>query len=406
MSKQQDLDLLIVGGGLVGCSLALALRSSDCRVALLEAQAGGAQSPPSFDQRNLALARASLNALSALGVLQRLSRPPAPIERIHISRQGDFGAVRLAAADHQVDALGGVVMARDLGQALQSACADLPFERLAPATLVAAERAESGWTVQLSTPAGLRQLHTRLLVGADGTNSAVRAALGISVATHDYLQDLLVCSLQTGQKPAGQAWERFTDHGPVALLPRNDGRFGAVCAVPRDQSAAVQAKDDSAYLEYLQQRFGWRAGRFLGVGKRVAYPLTSLTAERLVGERAVLVGNAAQTLHPVGAQGFNLGLRDALCLAECIAGHEDPGSEALLADYAARRKADRQQTLGFSDGLARLTAQTGSLAHLGRSLGLLTLERSVSLKARVAAGAMGFRGQVPVLARAGQGVGQ
>ena len=406
MSKQQELDVLIVGGGLVGCSLAIALSGSGRRLGLVEAQSGDLHPPPSFDERNLALARASLNALTALGVLQRLSRAPAPIERIHISRQGDFGAVRLAAADHQVETLGGVVMARDLGLALQQACADLPIERIAPATLIAAQRAADGWTVKLSTPRGERQLHTRLLVGADGSNSAVRAALAVPVTTHDYQQDLLVCSLQAGQKPAGQAWERFTDNGPVALLPRNDGRFGAVCAVPRDQSAAVLAMDDSAYLDYLQQRFGWRAGRFLAVGKRVAYPLGSLTAARLIGERAVLVGNAAQTLHPVGAQGFNLGLRDALTLAECLSGADDPGSEALLVDYSARRQADREQTLSFSDGLARLTAQSGSLAHLGRSLGLLALERSVSLKARVAAGAMGFRGQVPALARAGQGAGQ
>ncbi|MBD8525955.1 2-octaprenyl-6-methoxyphenyl hydroxylase [Pseudomarimonas arenosa] len=399
MSNEQ-MDVLIVGGGLVGCSLAIALAESRWKVGLVESQAGGQAAPPSFDERNLALARASLNALGAMGVLDRLPRSPAAIEQIHISRQGDLGVVRLAASDYGVDALGGVVMARDLGLALQARCEQLGTPRFAPATLQAAEPIESGWRVTLITPQGEQQVRTRLLVGADGTDSRVRQALDIGVQTQDYQQSLIVCSVQSSRKPDGRAWERFSSTGPVALLPRNDGRFGAVCGVASHQLAEQMKLDDQDYLEYLQQRFGWRAGRFLAVGKRVAYPLRATLAERLLGPRAVLVGNAAQTVHPLGAQGFNLGLRDALSLAECLAETDDPGSESMLERYVERRRQDRALTLDFSHGLAQLTAREGDAMHAGRSLALLLLERSVALKARMAAGAMGFRGQVPALARA------
>ena len=361
--------------------------------------AGAQVAPPSFDERNLALARASLNALDAMGVLAALPRAPAPIQQIHISRQGDLGVVRLSAGDYGVDALGGVVMARDLGAALQSRSQATSATRYAPATLTAAEPTESGWRVRLDGPDGARSISTRLLVGADGTESKVRAVLGAPAQVHDYQQSLVVCSVQSSRKPDGLAWERFTATGPVALLPRNDGRFGSVCGVDSHDVEQLMALDEADYLDYLHQRFGWRAGRFLSAGKRVAYPLKAQVAAGVVGERAVLIGNAAQTLHPLGAQGFNLGLRDALCLAECLAQSDDPGSANMLQHYANRRQADRNQTIDFSDGLARLTARDGGVMHLGRSLSMLLLERSVSLKARMAAGAMGFRGDVPALAR-------
>ena len=393
--------MLIVGGGLVGCSLAIALAESEWQVGLVD-QASAVAPPPSFDERNLALARASLNALSAMGVLPHLPRAPAPIEHIHISRQGDFGAVRLAAADHAVESLGGVVMARDLGIALQARCAELGVRPIAPASLTSAECAGPNWRLRLASAEGERQLDAHLLVGADGTHSAVRAALGIVAEQRDYQQSLIVCSIQSTRKPAGMAWERLSASGPVALLPRNDGRFGAVCGVASADLESVMDLDEVGYLDYLQQRFGWRAGRFVAAGKRVAYPLRAVIADDLIGPRAVLIGNAAQTLHPLGAQGFNLGLRDALTLTECLADTDDPGSAAMLQRYVEHRQLDRRLTLDFSDGLARLTAREGDAMHIGRSLALLFLERSVSLKSKMAAGAMGFRGRVPALARAGQ----
>jgi 2-octaprenyl-6-methoxyphenol hydroxylase len=388
-------EVVIVGGGLVGCSLALALARDGRRVRLAESRAA-ALPPPGFDERNLALAAASLGALQRLGVLSRLPRPPAPIRHIHVSRCGDFGAVRLAAAAHGVDAFGGVVMARDLGAALLAAIAAEPrVQRVAPATVVELQHEDGRWRVGLDAEGGRVAWTAALLVAADGADSGVRRQLGIAAQRHDYGQTLVVCSVAAPQAARDTAWERFSASGPVALLPRNDGRLGAVCGVAAEAADGVLAADDEAYRRYLQERFGWRAGAFTAVGRRVGYPLLQVVAERLTGPRAVLVGNAAQALHPIGAQGFNLGLRDALGLAELLRGAADPGAAALLDAYAERRREDRAATLAFSDGLARLTSRDGPLPHLLRSLGLLALARSSGLRQPLVHAAMGLRGMPP-----------
>lgn len=402
-------DVLIIGGGLVGSSLACALEPLGLRVGMVEASSGhgGVEGPPTFDERNLALAAASLNALDSLGVLARLATPPAPIRRIHVSRRGDLGAVRLEAGDFGRDAFGGVVVARELGIALEARLAGLEtLHRHRPAVLTGVELLDGHVEVTITPRANdastVDRLHTRLLVAADGTSSRVRDMVGIEASAHDYRQTLFVCSLASARAPDGTAWERFSDSGPIALLPRPDGHYGAIMGVSTDEADAVEALDDRGYLALLQHRFGGRAGRFVRVGRRSRYPIARCVAQRLVAPRAVLVGNAAQTIHPIGAQGFNLGLRDALTLAQLLArpgAAGDPGAADLLGDYPALREDDRRETLEFSDGFARVTANPGLGMHALRSLGLLALERSPGMKARLAAGAMGFRGQVPDLAR-------
>lgn len=404
-----DFDIVVLGGGLVGSSLACALDGRGYRIALVEGSLPR-ESPPGFDERKLALAAASLNALGALGVLAHLAEPPSPIRRIHVSRQGDFGVVRLQAADVGRDAFGGVVPARELGQALGKRLAVLAdLELLRPQTVSGIRDIEGGVALRLQsgidavasdTPGG-SELTTRLLVAADGTESFARQAHGIAVDRHDYLQTLLVCSLVTDRAADGGAYERFTADGPVALLPMGR-QYGAICAVPRVEAENVMAMDDSAYMEYFQGRFGWRAGRVVRVGKRSAYPIARVIAERIVSRRMVLMGNAAQTIHPIGAQGFNLGLRDALALAEVLvaAGADaDPGSEAVLQAYQGSRREDRERTLSFSDGLARATGNASLPMHLLRSIGLLALANVPGLSAPLVSGAMGFRGIVPVLSR-------
>ncbi|HEU0154079.1 MAG TPA: 2-octaprenyl-6-methoxyphenyl hydroxylase [Arenimonas sp.] len=393
-----DHDILILGGGLVGSALACALDGRGWRVAQVEAsppQAGA----PGFDERKLALALASLNALSALDVLPRLATPPAPIRRIHVSRAGDFGSVRLAASDHGREQFGGVVLARELGQALESRLADCAgLVRYRPARVLSVAPDADGPGVTLEQDGGTRRLRTRLLVAADGSRSLARAAWGIDADEHDYGQTLVVCSLATDRAPDGTAYERFSEQGPVALLPMAGGHFGAICGVPRGDADAVLAMDDAAYRDYFQQRFGWRAGRVTRVGQRSGYPIARLVASRLTAPRGVVMGNAAQTLHPIGAQGFNLGLRDALTLAEVLAG-DDPGAPAGLAAYEAARREDRERTLAFSDGLARITANPSAPLHVLRSLGLLALGHVPGLADPLVAGAMGFRGRVPALSR-------
>jgi len=394
-----DVDIAILGGGLVGSSLACALDGRGWRVAMVEG-AAPRHSPPGFDDRRLALAAASLNALQALAVLPRLPEPPSPIRRIHVSREGDFGAVRLEAGDAGVEAFGGVVRAQALGAALESRLADCEgLQMLRPCRMVGLEASEAGWTLRLEGGDGPRSVSARLVVAADGTRSFARDALGIGTEEHDYHQVLFVCSASTDRPADGTAFERFTAQGPVALLPM--GRdYGAICGVAEADAPRVAAMDEDAYRDYLQQRFGWRAGRLLRVGSRSAYPLARVLARAVSAPRALLMGNAAQTIHPIGAQGFNLGLRDALTFAELLGeGGADPGDAALLAAYVDARREDRERTLAFSDGLARATANPSATMHVLRSLGLLALGHVPGLGAPLVSGAMGFRGRVPRLSR-------
>jgi 2-octaprenyl-6-methoxyphenol hydroxylase len=396
-----EFDILILGGGLVGCSLACALEGKGLRVGLVEARAP-VVAAPGFDERRLALAAASLNALDALGVLAQLSTPPSPLRRIHVSRSGDFGSVRLDASEFGRESFGGVVSARELGIALEARLAALADTRvLRPCTVEAISHDASGCEVAAVHEAERVRLRAALLVAADGTNSFTRAQLGIGVEEHDYGQTLFVSALSGERAADGTAYERFTEHGPTALLPM--GRdYGAICAVPRADAGRVAALSDASYLDYFQQRFGWRAGRFERVGKRSAHPIVRVLAERCTAGRAVLVGNAAQTIHPVGAQGFNLGLRDALALAQRMSRGADPGSAQLLAAYVEARREDRERTLAFSDGLARLTANPSEPLRALRSLGLLALGNLPGLAAPLVAGAMGLRGEVPALSRGKQ----
>ena len=395
-------DVLIVGGGLVGASLAIALDESGLRVALAEAVPGHANHQPSYDERNLALAAATVNALHALDVWPRVSSHAMPIRRIHVSRKGELGAARLDASKHGVEAFGAVLPARELGNGLLArldACKRLL--RHAPARLVDASCGPDGVTASLDCAGEARQVRARLLVGADGTDSFVRGALGIQTDHFDYAQTAFVTTVTPQRALDGCAYERFTANGPVALLPLSEGRAGVVLTVPAADAARVAVLEDARFLDLLHERFGWRLGRFSRLGRRVSYPLRRVQATRLTATRAVLIGNAAQTLHPIGAQGFNLGLRDALTLAELLVarfGGDDAGAPALLAEYSRRRSEDRDGTAAMSDGLARYTANEALPLKLLRSIGLVALDRIPPLQELLVRRGMGFRGVVPQLA--------
>ena len=373
------------------------------QMALVEATPAGAL-PAVFDQRNLSFADATVNALESLGVMPLLRMPAAPIRRIHVSRSGDFGRVLLDASGYGRECFGRVVVARDFGEALEARLAALPgIARYRPLRFTGL--APGGGDARLlrlaDADGGERVLSARLLVAADGARSSVRDALGIAATSHDYGQVLFVARVRTSHVPDGTAWERFGEHGPTALLPRGDGWHGVIHGVAAAEADQVAALDDAGWLARLQRAFGWRAGRFLETGERSRYPLVGVRAERLVAERAVLVGNAAQSLHPVGAQGFNLGLRDALALAELIDGAVDPGAGALLEAHARRRGEDRDRTLAFADGLARFTAAPGSLARMLRAGGMAAAGRLPALQGWLVGGAMGYRGDVARLSRKG-----
>ena len=394
-------DVLIIGGGLVGASLAIALDGVGLRVALAEAVPPRVDLQPSYDERNLALAGASVNALKALGVLEA-GAAATPIRRIHVSRRGDFGAVRLDAGELGLPAFGAVMPARELGNALLQRldrCRQL--ERIAPAKAVAIAPGAEAVAVALRAGDTTRDVRARLVVGADGSESFVREALGIEALRHDYAQSAFVTTLTLERPLDGTAYERFTDSGPVALLPLGERRAGLVLSVPTADAAHVAALDDAAFIDLVHERFGWRAGRLSRPGKRKPYPLARMLAARTTASRTVLVGNAAQTVHPIGAQGFNLGLRDALTLAEllrgAVAAQGDPGDAALLARHVERRAEDRAATTSFSDDLVRLMGNGVLPMRMLRALGFHALERVAPLKRRFALRGMGYRGDAPAL---------
>ncbi len=391
-------DILILGGGLVGNSLACALENSGLQLGLVEASIPSSGAP-GFNERKLALSAASLIALESLGVARHFAHGFSPIQRIHISRVGDFGSVDIKARDYQREYFGGVVLARDLGLALETRVAEL--KNLAvyrPAKVLRVNPDPAAPSALVECDGKQQTISARMIIGADGTQSMVRSALNIATDDFDYQQHLFVCSLQTDQVSDGTAFERFSSQGPVALLPMPGGQYGAICGVVNEDVNRIGSLSDAEYIDYFQQRFGWRAGRIRKIGARTHYPLKKVIAKEIVGPGCVLMGNAAQTLHPIGAQGFNLGLRDALSFAECLQA-DDLQSPSFLKSYRESRREDREQTIAFSDGLARFTSQENSLAKAMRSLGLLGLGLSPDLQAPIVNGAMGYRGNIPKLVR-------
>lgn len=335
--------VLIIGGGPAGMALALALHRGGVKSRIVDARPRGAGKN---DARILALAHGSRLILETLGVWGDI--PHTPIATIHVSHAGGLGRTVLRAAEEQVPALGYVLSASDLAAALDAAVA---ATGIAYADNTAApERSDALLTVHAE--------------GRIDDNPGIRA--------REYGQHAVIC-MARGSIPHGHvAWERFTPAGPVALLPCGDG-YAVVLTVPAADSERIAALDDPAFLGLLQTRFGPRV-RLAGVGPRQVWPLGLRLRENTIGAREVWIGNAAQTLHPVAGQGFNLALRDIAELADTLADAADPGEAALLARYAARRRLDRFATVGFTDTLARLFSNDlPPLRHL-RGAGLLALD--------------------------------
>lgn len=388
-TAREKFDIAIVGGGLVGSSLACALENCGLNTVLIES-ADSPRAPSGFDQRKLALAKRSVDALTSLAVMPLLQTAATPIQRIHVSREGDFGRVMLDAGAFGQPFFGAVVLAQDLGHALAQRVSGLAnCRRICPATVTATQVLEHGIALDLQSSAGRQQIEARLVVGADGTDSFIRNAAGIGVHQVDYQQTLFVCTLMADTASNGCAFERFSAQGPVALLPMSGGGYGAICCVESSQAKSVAAMDDDAYARYFQQRFGWRAGKILSVGKRTHYPLRRQLAEQISAPHTVLMGNAAQTIHPIGAQGFNLGLRDALGLVELL--DAVPDFSQLPGRYAAYRAEDRERTLAFSDGMARLTRNEDLASHVLRSAALTAVGAMPGLASAWVTGAMGYR---------------
>jgi 2-octaprenyl-6-methoxyphenol hydroxylase len=398
-------DVAIVGGGMVGASLGVALAPLGIRVALIESIAHNAVSQPSFDERTTALSNGSRRILETLGLWAKVGPLATPIRRIHVSEQGRFGFARIDAAAQGLSAMGYVLANRDLGNALWARLKETAgLQLFCPAQVSLIDPAESAVTLQVTQQANRTSLETQLVVAADGAQSAVRSAFGIESHVRDYGQTAVITTILPQRFHDNVAYERFTPQGPLALLPLEGGRCTLVLTL--DKNAVRSAIDcpDEEFLAEVQKRFGFRLGRFLRVGRRVPYPLTLSLATRTSAARCVIIGNAAQGLHPIAGMGFNLGLRDVASLAELIAEcvaqqHADPGSAALLAQYDAWRKADRGGVISFTDGLVRLFANPLGSARRLRNLGLLAFDLVPPAKAALSRLSSGGGGRVPKLAR-------
>jgi 2-octaprenyl-6-methoxyphenol hydroxylase len=408
-STPQHFDIAIAGGGLVGASLAVALRGLPLRIALIEAHAPDSTSQPSFDERTTALGNASRRVFEALGLWQSLAPDAAPITAIHVSDAGRFAFARLAAAELQLEALGYVVpnrvLGRELWRALQAAPELTPFM---PARLSSLAVAEDMATLQLVQDAGPVSITAKLVVAADGAQSLVRKVAGLGAVVDDYGQVAVVASLRTDLPNDGVAYERFTAAGPMALLPIRAAGSAAWrtlvwAAKPADAERLLQLPPEDFMREW-QEAFGWRAGRALQLGQRNCYPLALSRSEGSVAPRIVLLGNAAQSLHPVAGQGFNLGLRDAAELAELLQeatarGDADVGAAELLSPWVAARARDRDGVIGFTDTLVRVFSSEHRLAAAARDAGLLLFDLLPPAKRALSRVSLGFGARTGRLAR-------
>ncbi|MES2368664.1 MAG: FAD-dependent monooxygenase [Pseudomonadota bacterium] len=366
--------VLVVGAGPVGAVCALALRQQGIAAHVLEAQPADARA----DTRTLALSHGSRLILERLGVWNRL-HGVTPITRIHISQRGALGVARLAAEEIGVPALGYVLPYAELTTALKQMLGDAG---VAVEYGVAVDRIEPGAEAATLHAADGRMLAAPLLVVADGGRGDQVPPPRFE---RDYDQMAVVCDVKTELPHANQAFERFTPQGPAALLPKDD-RYALVWTARSDEAQRIAALPDAEFLAALQRHFGGRQGRFLQAGPRKTFPLRLAYTGSEAAGRVVRIGNAAQTLHPVAGQGFNIGLRDAWELASLCGDttETEMGGATMLAAYARGRRTDVMGGLGFTDFLVRMFSNDVAPLRHARGLGLLALEALPPLKTFVA----------------------
>jgi 2-octaprenyl-6-methoxyphenol hydroxylase len=396
--KPDRCDVAIAGGGMVGLSLAAALAQLPLDVVVIEPVSPDAHEQPSFDSRTTALSNGSRRVLEGIGAWSGIAGRATPIRRIHVSEQGAFGTAILTAEEQGVAALGHTIENRLLGQALRERIRGQARIRLQHARVTGLRQGTEA--VRLEMAAG-EAVEARLVVAADGAQSAVRTALGVGARVSDYGQHAIVAHLDTARFHEYTAYERFTPTGPLAVLPIGEGRSAVVWTLAPESARRALALGDADFLAELQAAFGLRLGRFTRVGRRQSYPLALTRAERLTAPRAAILGNAAQSLHPVAGQGFNLALRDVAALAECLAESPgvDPGDAPLLERYARGRAPDREAVIRFTDALVRGFGLPTAPLRRARGGGLLLFDLLRPVKHEFARRTMGLAGRQPRLVR-------
>lgn len=379
-------DVAIVGGGLVGASLATALANSGLSLLVIEpvavaaAEATSERGHPSFDERTVALTYNARQIYTGIGVWQQIAEQHAqPIKEIHISERGRFGMTHLRHTDVGVEALGYVVPAAVIGEVLyQRIQQSSTISLCCPGTVSKLEPRAQYNVLSLSTDKQDLTLKARLVVVADGSRSRIGEQIGIHSTRTEYPHNAILSLVETDRVHHDRAYERFTAEGPLALLPHSDKRYAVVWTTTQRQTATRMALSDAEFIAELQTVFGMRAGKFARPTARRCYPLQHSIADCPVGKRTVLIGNAAHIVHPVAGQGFNLGLRDVALLAELLhhaAQHQqDPANPKLLAQYDALRRRETAMVRSFTDGLIRLFGSSRKSVGLLRNVALVAIE--------------------------------
>lgn len=395
----REVDCVIVGAGLAGATLAIGLAELGLSVVTVDARSRTPDAP-GRDVRGLALAPATRNLFARLGLWPAIAREANPLTDIVITERGQFGSTHLRGAELGVPALGWVCPADRLLGHLDAALMNLGT--CTPCWHASVSGIEPGperlaLDIVHADDGRSERVATRLLVAADGLHSIVREHFGIGATSHDYEQTAIVANADVARPQPHTAFERFTRDGPLAVLPLGGRRVVVVRAARTAEVPTLMHLSDEAFLADVQQRFGERLGRFTALGERRSHALILNRAQALVAPRTVLVGNAANTIHPNGAQGLNLGLRDVATLLDCIATalerDGDIGSVALLDGYARRRKPDQDRTVQFSDGLARAFGLDLGPINALRGAGLFACDLLPPLKHALMWRLMGLRGE-------------
>ncbi len=399
-TARKQFDIIIIGGGLVGASLAILLRDSAYRIAVVEAFEHDSAAQPSYDDRTVALSYGSRLILDSMGVWPQLDGRVEPILSIHISDRGHLGVTRLRHTEEQVEALGYVAENRVLGEALYAQLQQQAnVTLLCPARLQSVTNREDAVEAVIELDGASQTLRGKCLVAADGISSKVRECLCIGSSRKDYDQVAVITNVTPGQPHNHVAYERFTDEGPIAFLPLTNNRCSVVWTLPTDRADAIMQLDDAAFLQQLQQRFGYRLGRLQKTGVRQQYPLALVESTQLAQGRTVVVGNAAHALHPVAGQGFNLALRDIATLVDCFQLADDPGKASVLQAYQQQRERDTQRVYRFTDTLVKVFSNRfAPLAH-ARACGLMAVDLLPFVKHQLARQSMGLTGRLATAGR-------
>lgn len=387
-------DIIIVGGGLVGCCLAQALKKLPLRIGIIEAREFKPLNSAA-DSRAIALTYGSQCYLQQLELWDSLGAVASPINQVHVSDRGHFGITRFSASEMQLPVLGYVVPVNNLQEQFQTALMQNPqIEMIAPAKVIAMQKINHDWQLTVETPAGALEIFTALLIAADGGNSTIRTLQNIPVTEKDYQQTAIVAHIDLKRDHGGIAYERFTAEGALALLPYGQARAAFVWTLPHQRAAELLRLDEKTFLKHLQIEFGYRAGRLLQMRQRHTYPLKMLHAQPPANSDIILIGNAAHTLHPIAAQGLNLGVRDVAALAKLIEQKTSAGqslnAHEITAAFLKLRQADYQRTIYFSDSLTRIFANHFLPLTCARNIGLAGFNWLPMLKRKFVSAALGI----------------